>query len=166
MMRVVKPLRHRLEGDPLERADDGQFVEAREIPGKLRIIAIDLGEPVELCTTVPTASVALDPLAVAEIVTANDLWSDEDIIWMLGEAAFRIANEAESFAGDLHDAFARAKIFLAHVVVPAGVDGKVVIALGAVIAITTIMTIIRSGRSPRGPRSLRSVRSRRSCRWG
>jgi hypothetical protein len=138
-----EPLRHRLEGNPLERADDGQFIEAREIPGKLWIVAIHLREPVELGTAVSTAGLALDPLTIAQIVATDDLRRDEDVIWMLCKAAFRVADKAKAFTGDLDDAFVDAEIFLADILAPATLDRRVVAAaISTVVAVMPVVPII------------------------
>ena len=71
----------------------------------LGIVAIDLDEAVELRAAIAAPGLAFDPLAVAQVVAAADFGGDEDVVRMLREAALRVAEKAEAFAGDFDDAF-------------------------------------------------------------
>ncbi len=77
-----------------------------------RIVSVDRGEAVHLQAAVAAADLALDPMAVAQRESADDFRRDKNIGRALDEVPLRIAQKAESLAGNFDDPLGKDRLLL------------------------------------------------------
>ncbi len=135
-------IRNGFQFDPFQRADDRQLIKGRELAGAFGLVPVDFGEPMQLRSSIAFAGLALDPLAIPQVITADNFRRDKDIARILDKAPFGIPDKAEAFAGDFHDTFAETEFFVAWQ--RFGACGFIAIAcpLAAVVAFITIAAAV------------------------
>lgn len=92
------------KSDALVRVDRLELVEMRERGGFLWGDAVYGIDSNKLRAAVTGLVLAVEPLAVAQCVAADEFWGNENIFLCLLEVRFREAEETETFGGELEDA--------------------------------------------------------------
>src|SRR5438552_8573887 len=105
-------IRHGLELDPLVRVDRRQFLKWAETLVFRRLVAVNPEYLYQLRAAVAAPCFTVNPHAVAQSKTANDLWRNENILRRLHEVPLRVAQESETFARYLDDSFAKFRLSL------------------------------------------------------
>lgn len=88
------------EGDALVGIDRFEFVEVRKDGGFIGVHAVDLRDFYKLWAAVAGLVLAMEPLAVAKRVAADELRRDENIFFCLLEVRFWEAEKAEAFGSE------------------------------------------------------------------
>src|SRR5438552_6017314 len=103
---------HGLELDFFVRIDSGQLLKWAETLIFRRLFAIDGEKLHQLRATAAAPGFTVNPQPVAQGETTHNFRSDEDVQWRLHKVALRITQEAEAFAGNFNDAFAKFRLSL------------------------------------------------------